>query len=132
MRVTLPLLTSLLLACQPPPVSEKPDPPGDDTGPDTRDTRDTHDTRDSGDTEVPPDTQDTGSLDYDCDDLPDGMDIEETTFDWASGYHDVVFDTEGHVIGQDQMGNLIRATYDGDAELWIPNIGYTEGMDRMP
>lgn len=132
MRVAIPLLSALLLACQPPPVSEKPDPPGDDTGPDTRDTRDTRDTQDTQDTELPVDTVDTGTLDYDCDALPEGDEVEGTTFGWASGYHDLVFDTEGHIAGQDQMGNMMKATYDGEAELWIPGIGWTEGMDRMP
>ncbi len=133
MRVDTPFLAFLLLAaCTPPAVTEKPTPETDDTGgPDTHET-DPPDSGDTDDTHRTVDTNDTGMLDYDCDALPEGMDVEETTFDWARGYHDVVFDTEGNIVGQDTTGNLIKATYDGDSELWVPNAGWTEGMDRLP
>ncbi len=141
MRVTLfPLavLCSLAIAaCDPPTIAPKPTPDDTDidTQPDTDTDADTDtDTDTDADADADADTDadtDTGMLDYDCSDLPSGL-IEETTFPWARGYHDVVFDLEGNIIGQDAAGNLMKATYDEQQSLWIPNIRSSEGMDRMP
>jgi len=144
MRVTTILLTTvpllLALRCTPPTIQEKPTPPTDDTDvqPDTdtdtdADTDTDTDADADGDTDADTDadTDDTGMVAYDCDNLPSGM-VEETTIEWGRGYHDVVFDNDGNLIGMDQTGNLMRATVDGDLQLWIPNIRSSEGMDRMP
>ncbi len=91
--------------------------------------RDSHDP-DSGDSTPTVETGDTGTPSYDCDDLP-GPDLSGQIMDWARGYHDVEFDTEGHLVGMDTQGGLVKATYDGDRQLWVPGIWGVEGMDRM-
>ncbi len=144
MRVT-PLLTTfaalLLTACNPPTIAPKPEPADDtdaegDTDTDTDADTDTDTDGDTdGDTDADADTDadtdDTGMLDYDCDDLPEG-EVEQTVLPWARGYHDVVFDTEGHLIGMDATGNLMKADYEGNLDLWIPGIQASETMDRLP
>jgi hypothetical protein len=143
MRVTPTVLTILsglaLAACEPPTITPRPDPDDTDVVPDgdadtdadaDTDTDSDADGDSDADSDADSDT-DVDIPDYDCDALPEGM-VEEQTLAWASGYHDVVFDLEGHVIGQDNQGNLKKATADGAAELWIPGLQSTEGMDRMP
>ena len=135
MRVTTLLTTAAvwLAACTPPPVTTKPEPPGDDTSSGDSDDPDTDDSHagDTQDSHSSVDTNDTGMLDYDCDNLPEGM-VDETPLPWARGYHDVVFDLDGHLIGMDATGNLMKADYEGNLDLWIPGIQSSEGMDRLP
>jgi hypothetical protein len=131
----------LLLACNPPTVTPRPSPPDDtstDGDSDTDGDTDTDtDTDADGDTDADTDADsdadtDTGALGYDCSDLLGPAEITEELLVWARGYHDTAFDLEGHLVGLDTSGNMMRATYDGDLSLWVPGIQNAEGMDRMP
>ena len=48
----------------------------------------------------------------------------------ARGYHGLVFDDDGYLYGWDGS-SIIRATSDGDASLWLPNVDSAEQMDRL-
>ncbi len=128
-------LLLILAACSPPGIVPPPQPPD----------RSSQDTADSGapdgdadtdadaDTDVDTDTDtDADPLDYDCDDLPTSDELEGQMFDWARGYHDVTFDDDGYLVGCDTGSGLVKSSYDGTAELWIPSITYAETMDRFP
>ena len=106
-----------LLAC----VATVPALPGDlDSGvTDSEDTNDTQDSADTGDGPV-----------YDCDDPPD-FNLGDDVLDQARGYHGLVFDDDGHLIGWDATkGAMIKATYDGDSETFVPGIPGVEQMTR--
>ena len=123
--LVLPLL--LALGCRPPDTAPKPQDTGTPTPP--VDTADTAVPMDSGDTALP---EDTAVLpDYDCDALF-AEDIENNAIDWARAYHDTVFDLEGNLIGLDGGTGLVKSTYDGQRNLWVPGIVSAEGMDRLP
>lgn len=66
---------------------------------------------------------------WDCEALPE-LPTEDNEMEGPQGYHDVYFDDEGHLIGQGS-GGLVQATYDGDAELWLPLTDTIQGMDRL-
>lgn len=68
-------------------------------------------------------------LDYDCDDLPVPF-VMQTELGAARGYHDLVFDDDGHIIGSD--GNsLLMVTYDDDVDVFLPGVGGIQGMDTL-
>lgn len=69
-------------------------------------------------------------LDYDCDDLTEPF-IMQTELVAPRGYHDVVFDDDGHIIGYD--GNsLLMVTYDDDVDVFLPGVsGGVQGMDKL-
>lgn len=69
----------------------------------------------------------TGTVD--CADLPEMGDVREV--DGAVGYHDVIFDTEGYIIGGD-LSSLIKADYEGNSEVYLPGEGYVQQMDWLP
>ena len=87
---------------------------------------------DSGtDTETETDT-DTGvdTDTWDCDALPSApLAIEELV--GPTGYHDVAFDTEGHIVGCDGY-NLMRTTISGPPEVFVVGLSYVQGMDYLP
>ena len=72
-----------------------------------------------------------GSFDYDCDALPVFNEGDEV-IEHARGYHGLVFDDEGHILGWDGRNNVVRATYDGDSEVWLPGLPGVEQMARHP
>lgn len=85
------------------------------------------DTGDTGDTddpliEVPPD--------YDCSALPSEP-VEKTQVEGARGYHGLVFDDAGQLVGWDGRSGLVAATSDGDSELWVPGVDSAEQMVRL-
>ncbi len=100
-----------------------------DSDVDTSDTSDTGDSAETGDTDtgVPP-------IEFDCDALPEADDTEMTGDAGGPGpraYHDVVFDDDGHLIGND-LSSLLSATYEGGVTPMVPGTGMLQGMDRLP
>lgn len=68
-------------------------------------------------------------LDYDCEDLTEPF-ITQTELVAPRGYHDLVFDDDGHIIGSD--GNsLLMVTYDNDVDVFLPGVGGIQGMDKL-
>jgi streptogramin lyase len=45
--------------------------------------------------------------------------------------HDVIFDTNGNLIGSDGT-HLTASQYPTDNSIWVPNTGYVDGMDWLP
>lgn len=116
------------------------DPPRDsgavDSGPD--DTGEPADTADTG----PADTGDSGGdtgedtgepdpVEYDCAALPD-FNLGDATLAEARAYHGITFDDDGHLIGWDGRNALVKSTYDGTREVFVPGLRGVEGMDRLP
>ena len=67
---------------------------------------------------------------FDCSLVPDEP-TEINELDAPRGYHDVIFDTEGNLIGSD--GNNLWASADPDSsEIWVANAGDIQGMDWLP
>ncbi|MCB9795425.1 MAG: SMP-30/gluconolactonase/LRE family protein [Alphaproteobacteria bacterium] len=96
------------------------DEPGDDTG---EPTDDSGGGDDSGD--------DTGPVDFDCDNLPNWNDGDRNMSE-ARGYHGVVMDDDGHLIGWDGRNALIKSSYGGDRDVWIPGQNSVEQLARHP
>jgi hypothetical protein len=96
------------------------DPP-DDTG-ETGETGDTQDTAETGD------TQDTGTEPevFDCSTVP-AVPEPETIIEGAFGSKGLAFDDQGHIVGTDGT-SLIKATYEGDWSVWIPDERRVEGL----
>lgn len=68
---------------------------------------------------------------YDCDTAPT-TDFTGTPTAGARAYHGIGFDDVGHLIGWDGRSALIKATYEGDREVFLPGINYAEQIDRLP
>jgi hypothetical protein len=67
---------------------------------------------------------------FDCSLVPEEP-TEINDLDEPRGYHDVIFDTKGNLIGSD--GNNLRASPDpSSSEIWVPNVGDIQGMDWLP
>jgi hypothetical protein len=67
---------------------------------------------------------------FDCSLVPDEP-TEINELDAPRGYHDVIFDTDGNLIGSD--GSNLRASPDPDtSNIWLPNVGDVQGMDWLP
>ncbi len=49
-----------------------------------------------------------------------------------TGAEDFAFDDQGRYVATDSYGNLLRITYDGDVEVWVPNLGETAGTAFLP
>lgn len=98
----------------------------DDTGEDTGET----DSGDSGDTDDTDDI-DTGSTFVDCDSLPE-TNLGDQTLSEARAYHGISFDDDGHLIGWDGRNALVKSSYDGTREVFVPGLRGVEGMDRLP
>ena len=99
--------------------------PGD-SDPDPGDDPDTSDPQDSGepgDTGGPP-------LDVDCSALPSEP-VDVTVVAEARGYHGLVFDEDGRIIGWDGRSGLVAAGSDGSSELFVPGISSAEQMVRL-
>jgi hypothetical protein len=115
---------------------------GDDTGPiDTDADADTDadsdadsdaDTDADTDTDTDSDTDvDTGEVVYDCDNLPEAA-ISEQVFREARGYHGLVFDDYGNIMGWDGRNSIVKTSYEMEREVFLPGIRGAEQMDRLP
>lgn len=130
--LTLALLPALGgLACRPTIEGDKPagDLYGDDTGGAADGGADGEDTAgdsggDDGIDVAPP-------VVYDCETAPtEGF--TPTPMASARAYHGIGFDDVGHLIGWDGRSALVKATYDGEREVFLPGINYAEQIDRLP
>jgi hypothetical protein len=118
-------MLQLLVACTPATVAPN---ETDDTEPGGHESAETGaETAETGDTEPPP-VVDTSALDYDCDALP--TELEDNELDRPRGYHDVLVDDEGYLIGSDGS-SLVRVSYDDQVEAYVPGMAYVEGFDRL-
>ncbi|HCH65101.1 MAG: hypothetical protein CL927_16620 [Deltaproteobacteria bacterium] len=97
-----------------------PDPDGD---PDTSDPVDSGDSGDSGDTGGPP-------VSVDCSTLPSEPN-DVTVVAEARGYHGLVLDDDGRMIGWDGRSGLVAADSDGSSELFVPGVESAEQMVRL-
>ncbi len=88
------------------------------------------DTDTDTDTDADTDT-DTDVPVFDCAEVPDEP-TEINELDEPRGYHDVMFDTEGNLLGIDLNGHLIAASDDDTAGVLVPSVGYVQGMDLLP
>jgi len=78
---------------------------------------------DAGDDDTAPDV--------DCDAIPEGP-FEYTVLVGPKASEDMAFDDEGHVIGAD-AGNLMKSTYDGTSEIFVPSAGgFIAGIRALP
>jgi hypothetical protein len=76
-------------------------------------------------------TGDTGEPPaFDCSTVPSEP-LSITPLDAPRGYHDLVFDPLGHIIGSD-LSSLIQAEYDGTVGVFLPGTGIVQGMDWLP
>lgn len=101
-----------------------------DTVPDTADTA-----ADTGDTDTGPivETGDTGEPPwlppYDCSALP-AAPLTAVELDGPAGYHDVIFDDEGYIIGWDRR-TVMKADVEGDTDVFVTGLDSVETMDRL-
>ena len=67
-----------------------------------------------------------------CDDLPAGP-LDYTVLAGPKATEDFAFDGQGYMIGADWGGSLLKSTYDGDSQLWVPNAGsFISGIRALP
>jgi sugar lactone lactonase YvrE len=111
-----------LVACPSPSVKGPPTPPEETQPVDTGETGDTQDTGETGDTQ---DT-DTNPEVFDCSTVP-AKPEPESIIEGAFGSKGLAFDDEGHIVGTDGT-SLIKASYEGDWEVWIPGVRQVEGL----
>jgi hypothetical protein len=115
------VVCTLTAACTPP-SPDSPGPPG--PRPPLTDSGDTDDTDDS-------DTEPQG-IPYDCSQVPVNH-LEFNQLDKPRGYHDVEFDDVGMIIGNNTPNtDLLKATYDGDVQAFIPGSGLVQQMVWLP
>lgn len=84
---------------------------------------------DTGDTGG--DSGDTGTeeIDFDCDAYPEGP-YDASTLQ-ATASEDLAWDLDGHLVGSDQ-NHIYKTTYDGDREIFVPNLPFRAGMRNLP
>lgn len=85
------------------------------------------DTDRSTDTDTPDTSVGSG---VDCDDIP-SVATSVNPLDDPRGYHDVAFDTAGHLLGSDGV-SLLAVDHDGGVEVFLPAVGVVQGMDWLP
>lgn len=69
-------------------------------------------------------------IDWDCDDLEEPY-VSEMELNAPRGYHDLIFDDEGRIIGYNN-GSLVAVTYDDVVEVFLPGLNSTvQGMDKL-
>jgi hypothetical protein len=88
---------------------------------------------DSGDSADPGDSGDSGwefPPDLDCAALPDAP-LSKGQAEGARGYHGLVFDDDGRMLGWDGRSALVGARSDGSSEVVVPGIESAEQMVRM-
>lgn len=71
-----------------------------------------------------------GSSAFDCSSLSDEP-LEAVEVEGARGYHGLAFDSEGRIYGTDGS-SIIRATAEGEWEVWLPGLGYIEQLAFLP
>ncbi len=76
-------------------------------------------------------SEDTGELVWDCAALPSRGDFDDNELEGPRGYHDVIFDNAGNILGSDGS-TLMSATYEGVATPVVPGVGTLQGMARLP
>ncbi len=69
------------------------------------------------------------AFEYDCDAPIDEV-VEHQVLDWARGYHGLLFDDEGQILGWDGRNAMVHATYDGESSTWLPGISNSEQLLR--
>lgn len=69
-------------------------------------------------------------VDYDCDALVEPF-VDSKELEGPTAYHDVVFDTSGHLIGWDGFNSFMAASYDDQGSLYLPNAEFVQGMDLL-
>lgn len=67
---------------------------------------------------------------FDCTTVPDAP-LSVRQLGAPRGYHDVVFDTEGHLIGSDGT-SLLKVDSNDVTSVFAANTRLVEGMDRLP
>ena len=122
----LPLLAAACItdAC------DSPRQPFGDGGEADADTDTDSDTDTDMDTDSDTDT-DTDVPVFDCAAIPDEP-TEINELHEPRGYHDILFDTKGNLLGVDVNGHLIAAPDDDSSNVLIPNVGPIQGMDLLP
>ena len=84
------------------------------------------------DTDTDSDTDtDTDVPVFDCSEVPEEP-TEINELDEPRGYHDVLFDTAGNLLGTDWNGHLMAAEDEHNAEVLVPSVGTIQGMDLLP
>ena len=70
---------------------------------------------------------------YDCLNIPRGALGADAVQELGRprGFHDVVFDNEGYIVGHDGF-NLVRVNADGEFQIYATGIESVEGMDWLP
>jgi len=81
------------------------------------------DTADPVDTDAPP-------IEVDCSALPSEP-TEKVEVEGARGYHGLVFDDDGYMLGWDGRSGLVGARSDGTSELRVPGIDSAEQLVRF-
>ncbi|MCO4768892.1 MAG: SMP-30/gluconolactonase/LRE family protein [Deltaproteobacteria bacterium] len=76
------------------------------------------------------DDDSTDPVDVDCTSLPDPP-LVERTLDGPRATKGLAIGSDGRVVGSDDS-SLIKSTYDGDWEVFLPGIGTVEGMLYLP
>jgi len=90
------------------------------------------DTDTDTDTDSDTDTDtDTDVPVFNCAEVPDEP-TEINELDEPRGYHDVLFDAEGNLLGTDWSGHLIAASDSDTADVLVPNVGTIQGMELLP
>ncbi len=135
MRPWLPLLLLALMGCPAGPGDDDDFAPSDDDDSAATDDDDDSSSVADDDDSAQPDDDDAADDDdtpwvVDCAALP-AAPLSERILDGARGYHGLAFDGSGRIVGN-AVQALIRSTYAGDAEVWVPGIGDLEGMDSLP
>ncbi len=145
MKRMCPLLLPVIVACAGPPGSANNDArdPFDPVGPGADDSRPNDDgyvprvgvaapgsePSVSG-PEIPPWFEELETPVIDCAAIP-AKPTSITLLLAPRAWHDVIFDTEGNLIGSYQ-NNLIASQYPNDSSIWVPGVGYVEGLDWLP
>jgi sugar lactone lactonase YvrE len=70
-------------------------------------------------------------FDYDCDALP-AFNTGDRVLEEARGYHGLAFDDDARLIGWDTRGSIVKTTYEGEREVWVPGVNSMEQITRAP
>ncbi len=101
-----------------------------DTDTDTDADGDT-DTDTDADTDTDTDVDTMPPVEYDCAALAD-FNLGDQSLRDARAYHGISFDDVGNLIGWDGRNSLVKSTYEGDREVFVPGLRGVEQIDRLP
>jgi streptogramin lyase len=121
------LVGFLLTGCAPEP-APKGHEPSDTTPGTTTTTGPTADTADTGRAGTT-DTAVTPPYEFDCTTVPPTPGAL-TPVDAARGSYDLIFDDIGNIVGWDN--GLVKADAYGNAQMWSPPVGISQGMAWLP